>query len=322
VDLYFLGTNAGMPTKERNVSSVALRMFEERGSFWLFDCGEGTQHQILHSPLKLSKLEKLFVTHLHGDHLYGLPGLLTSRSYQGGETELTIYGPKGIKEFIETAFKLSKAHLEYEVDIHEIEEGLIFRDKQFAVYAARLEHRIESFGYRIEEKDRPGKLNHEKLAAEGIAPGPIYSQIKLRQDVTLTNGILIRGADYVGPDTPGRIVVIMGDTRECESQKRLAQGADVVVHEATFAAELHELAHKYFHTTSIQAADLARETQCGALILTHFSSRYKGEETELLLEEARKIFSNTHLAHDHWTYYVSSRAIRQISGGDSHPTKE
>ena len=121
MELYFLGTNAGVPSLERNVTSIALRMLEERRTFWLFDCGEGTQHQILRSPLKLSKLEKIFITHLHGDHLFGLPGLISSRAYQGGEDPLTIYGPPGLKQYIHTSLELSESHISYSLDIVEHE---------------------------------------------------------------------------------------------------------------------------------------------------------------------------------------------------------
>ena len=172
MDLYFLGTGAGMPSKQRNVTSIALNLLDERGTYWLFDCGEGTQQQILNSPVKLGRTEMLFITHLHGDHLYGLPGLLTSRSYLG-EIHRLLYMDRGVLRVL-LKRPLSKwSSFKYTLQIVEIEEeGLIFEDESFQVETARLEHRIECFGFRVIEKDQPGKLMQEKLKELGIPAGP------------------------------------------------------------------------------------------------------------------------------------------------------
>lgn len=299
MDLYFLGTGAGMPSKGRNVTSIALRLAEERGTFWLFDCGEGTQHQVLHSPLKLGKLEYIFITHLHGDHIFGLPGLLSSRSYQGGDTPLTLFGPPGIRTYLETALTLSQTHLAYELKVQEIAGGIVFADDQFEVTAAEVEHRIACFGYRVRERDRPGKLDEARLRADGVPAGPLYGRLKRGEDVALDDGRIVRGADYVGAPIAGRTVVIMGDTRRCAAAVELARGADVLVHEATFAADLAPMAQQYYHTTSTDAAEVAAEAGAKALILTHISSRYAGEEAEALAAEARSVFPNTVVAYDH-----------------------
>ncbi|NEW06470.1 ribonuclease Z [Paenibacillus sp. SYP-B3998] len=305
MELYFLGTGAGMPSKQRNVTAIALNLLDERGFYWLFDCGEGTQQQILHSSVKLGRTEKLFITHLHGDHVYGLPGLLTSRSYLGGDTPLTVYGPVGLKSFIDTALAVSGAHLTYTLQIVEItEEGLIFEDETFRVETARLEHRIECFGYRIVEKDQPGKLLMEKLKGLGVPAGPIYGQLKQGLSVQLEDGRTLHGSDYLGAPIPGRIVVILGDTRYCHGAKHLAQGADVLVHEATFAMDKQELAYSFDHATSVDAARTAEEAGADALILTHISSRYQGEDTDLLLQEARNLHENTFVAKDFWSFEV------------------
>ncbi|CAM3522020.1 ribonuclease Z [Marinicrinis lubricantis] len=304
MELYFLGTGAGMPARERNVTSICLKLYEERGTMWMFDCGEGTQHQVLRSPLKLSRLEKIFITHLHGDHIYGLPGLLTSRSYQGGDTPLEIYGPPGVKKYIETVLSLSEAHLDYDLIISELDRELVFEDHQFRVTMAKLEHRIDSYGYRIEEKERPGKLLHEKLSEAGVPPGPLYAAIKSGNDVTLEDGTRIEAAEYTSPPIPGRTVVIMGDTRITEGSARFCSGADVVVHEATFAGDLDDLAHKYYHTTAKQAARMAMQQGVGVLILTHISSRYQKEGTEQLEQEAKSEFENSFIARDFWEYAI------------------
>lgn len=305
MDIYFLGTGAGMPSKQRNVTSIALNLLDERGTYWLFDCGEGTQQQILNSPVKLGRTEMLFITHLHGDHLYGLPGLLTSRSYLGGDTPLTLYGPPGLKRFVETALEVSGAHLSYTLQIVEIEEeGLIFEDESFRVETARLEHRIECFGFRIVEKDQPGKLMQDKLKELGIPAGPIYGKLKQGQSVQLEDGRTLQGTDFLGAPIPGRIVVILGDTRYCNGAKHLARGADVLVHEATFAMDKQELAYDFDHATSSDAARTAQEAGVNALIMTHISSRYQGDAIPELLQEAQKVHSNSYIAKDFWSYDV------------------
>lgn len=306
MELYFMGTNAGVPSLQRNVTSLALRLLEERRSLWLFDCGEGTQHQVLRSPLRLSKLDKIFITHLHGDHLFGLPGLLSSRAYQGGDTPLDLYGPKGLKSFVETALGISESRINYELRIHEHAGGLIFEDDGFKVESALLEHRIDSYGYRITEKDRPGKLNMEALARHGIKPGPLYGKLKRGENIMTDQGVELQAAEMLGKPKQGRIVTILGDTRPCEAAVRLAENADTLVHEATFLHELKKTAYDYHHSTAVQAAETAKAANAKEMYMTHFSSRYKDELQLLpLLEEAQGIFPNTKLAIEHVLYPVS-----------------
>lgn len=305
MELYFLGTNAGVPSLERNVTSVALRLLEERRSFWLIDCGEATQHQILRSPLKLSKLEKIFVTHLHGDHIFGLPGLISSRAYQGGDTPLQIYGPHGLKIFIENAMKISQSHISYELEIIEHDGGTIFEDDRFYVESALLDHRIDSYGYRIVEKDQPGKLNMVYLDSLGIKPGPQYGQLKRGQSITASDGTIVFPSEVLGAPKKGRIVTVLGDTRPCTGVSKLAKGADVLVHESTFLHELASTAHTYYHSTAKQAAEAARDAGVQMLYLTHFSSRYKSEEQlETLAFEAKQIFNSSQLAQEHVLYPI------------------
>jgi ribonuclease Z len=307
LELIFLGTGAGVPSKGRNVSAIALQLLEERGATWLFDCGEATQHQILHTSIRPRRIEKIFITHLHGDHIFGLPGLLGSRSFQGGETELTVYGPKGIKQFIETSLAVSATHVKYKLNVVEISEGVIFEDKQFAVIAKRLSHGIPSYGFRVVEKDLPGTLLVEKLQEIGIRPGPIYQQIKQGKTVTLEDGTVIDGKQFVGPPQKGRIVTILGDTRFCEASIELAYDADVLVHEATFGAGEGELAYDYYHSTSEQAAEVAKRAGAKKLILTHISSRYQGTMCDDLLEEAKRIFPNVQIAADFKSFPIPKK---------------
>ncbi|WP_239254580.1 ribonuclease Z [Listeria ilorinensis] len=304
MELIFLGTGAGVPSKSRNVTSIALSMLNERNSIWLFDCGEGTQHQVLRSQIKLGKLEKIFITHLHGDHLFGLPGLLSSRSFQGGITPVTLYGPKGIQAYIETSLTISGSHLTYPLHIVELEEGLVFEDDMFTMTCQKLDHGIESFGFRIVEADKNGTLDAERLRAEGVSPGPVYQQLKKGERVTLEDGRILDGRDYIGPSQKGRIVAIFGDTRALETEIELANGADLIVHEATFSADKQEMASRYMHSTTQEAAQLAQKAQAKHLILTHISSRYDQEASKALLHEARQIFPNTDLASDFASFSV------------------
>ncbi|EAC7884043.1 ribonuclease Z [Listeria monocytogenes] len=298
MELVFLGTGAGVPSRGRNVTSIALSMLNERNTIWLFDCGEATQHQIMRSPIKLSKLEKIFITHLHGDHIFGLPGLLSSRSFQGGESDLTIYGPVGITEYVETSLRLSGTRLTYKIIFNEIEPGLIFEDKMFSITVDELDHGLRSFGYRIVEKDKPGALNADKLIDDGVEPGPIFQKIKNGETVTLADGSVINGKDYIDEPQKGKIISIFGDTKATASELELALNADILVHEATFEGDKEKLAGEYMHSTTIQAASLAKKANVKKLILTHISSRYDRDASKELLIEAQSVFENTEIAYD------------------------
>lgn len=298
MEVLFLGTGAGVPAKLRNVSSIALKLLEERGAVWLFDCGEATQHQILHTSIRPRRIEKIFITHLHGDHIYGLPGLLSSRSFQGGETEVIVYGPKGIDRFIHTCLHVSETVLKYPLKVVEIEEGVVFEDEQFFVEARLLEHGIPSYGYRIVEKDRPGTLLVDRLKEAGIPPGPIYKKIKNGENVTLEDGRIIVAKSFVDPPVKGRIVTVLGDTRICKASYELALNADVLIHEATFSKGEENLAYEYFHSTTTQAAQIAKSANVKKLLLTHISSRYNRPDWKLLEEEAKEIFPQVEIAED------------------------
>ena len=296
--LIFLGTGAGMPSRWRNVSALVLQLIEERGSTWLFDCGEATQHQIMNSPVKLGKIEKIFITHLHGDHIFGLPGLLGSRSFQNGSSSLTIYGPPGIREFIETSLKVSQTHLTYSLIIHEFEPGVIFEDEQFTVSTDKLDHGLDSYGFRVVQKELPGQLLVDKLKEAGVPAGPLYRELKKGLTVTLPDSRQLNGCDFLGPGKKGKVIAILGDTRRCKNAYYLAKEANVLVHEASFTTEHQSLAREYFHSTAADAAKIAKGASAKRLILTHISARYQESSIESLLAEARKIFPNTELAFD------------------------
>ncbi|WP_164668694.1 ribonuclease Z [Virgibacillus doumboii] len=306
MEMLFLGTGSGVPSKDRNVSAMALKLLQEQNSIWLFDCGEATQHQILQTSIKPRKINKIFITHMHGDHIFGLPGLLSSRSFQGGDDLLTVYGPTGIKEYIETSLKVSGTHLSYPIDVIEFPEGKLFEDDQFTVYTRKLDHGIESYGFRIVEKDKPGELLADKLQEIGIQPGPIYQQIKENDVVKTENGHIIYRDRFLGPDKKGRVLSILGDTRSTEDFSDFIEESDVLVHEATFGGEHEDLAHNYFHSTTKQAATLAKAGNVKRLVMTHISSRYQKEDYNMLLDEAKEIFPSTELANDFYKVTIDS----------------
>ncbi|MFK3936332.1 ribonuclease Z [Alkalihalobacillus sp. NPDC078783] len=297
MEFHFLGTGAGVPSLQRNVSSLAIRFLQERGVQWLIDCGEATQHQMMKSAISPSKIDRVFITHLHGDHIYGLPGFLGTRSFQGATSPLTVYGPAGLESFIKAALTISGTYLRYDLEIIEIYDGQTI-DAGFAtVTVCELKHTIESFGYRIEEKDKAGELDAGKLQALHIPPGPIYQKIKLGQTVILDDGRTINGAEFIGPTRRGRVVVIAGDTQPTDGMVKFAANADVLIHEATFRSGLEENAHEFGHSTIQDAAKVATEAKVKQLILTHISSRYLNEE-DAFTEEAVASFKQTWIATD------------------------
>ena len=191
--IQFLGTGAGQPSKSRNVSSLALKLLDELNEIWLFDCGEGTQNRILETAIRPRKISKIFITHLHGDHIFGLPGFLSSRSFQSSDeqTDIDIYGPVGIKSFVLTSLKVSGTRLPYRIHFHEFDEkslGLIFENDKFKVYADKLDHTTFCVGFRVIQKDLEGTLNAEKLKAAGVQFGPLFGKIKNGENVVLEDG--------------------------------------------------------------------------------------------------------------------------------------
>lgn len=299
MELIFLGTSAGVPTKERNVTSIVLALTGRRKSLWMFDCGEATQHQIMHTNIKIPKLETIFITHLHGDHIFGLPGLLCSRSMGGCEDPLTVYGPVGIKQFIETSLSLSASYLTFPLTIVEIsQDGELFDDGQFKVSAYSLSHPVTCYGYRIEEAEKMGPLDAQRLKKEGVPAGPWMQTLKQGGTVTLDNGTVINGKDYLGAPIKGLTLAIFGDTAPCKNSYKLAQDADIIVHEATLDGSMQESANNYGHSSNIQTAKFAKNAGVKKLIATHFSGRYNQQDCERLLTECRNIFPNTEFAED------------------------
>lgn len=314
MQITFLGTSSGVPTRSRNVSSLAVRL-PQRSEVWLFDCGEGTQHQILSSEIKISQISRIFITHLHGDHIFGLMGLLASCGLAGNASRIDIYGPAGLNDYLAACSRYSQTHFSYPIKVHQSRPGVIYEDDEFIVKCGRLEHRVTAYGYRVEEKDRPGRFNVEKAAALGIPSGPLYGQLKRGETVTLSDGRQISGQELCGPTEPGRKMAYCTDTIFCEGAVQLAQDVDVLIHEATFSHQDAQLAIDRLHSTSTMAAQVALAARVKTLIMTHFSPRYApGNDIQLedLCQEAQAIFPNTEMAYDFWTYEVERHRLTEL----------
>ncbi|MGQ7949421.1 ribonuclease Z [Providencia huashanensis] len=304
MELTFLGTSAGVPTKERNVTSMILNLVGIRKSYWLFDCGEGTQHRILNSPFRTPKIDKIFITHLHGDHIFGLPGLLCSRSMGGATEPLTLYGPKGLKQYVETVLSVSESYMTYPLNIIEIQAGQLFDDGELIVTAYPLDHRVECYGYRIEEHAKSGALDAERLAQDNIPRGPWMQDLKAGKTITLEDGRTVNGAEYLGEPISGKVIAIFGDTQPTDQGLALAKNADVMVHETTLEAAFAEKANERGHSTTEQAARLARAAGVKRFIATHLSGRYMTHDIPRLLAECQAIFPATIMAEDYLTVKI------------------
>ena len=319
MQLQFLGTGAGMPSKTRNVSAIALNLDQPTAQTWLFDCGEATQHTILHTPIRPGRIRRIFITHLHGDHIFGLPGLLTSRGMMGCDTPIDLYGPAGIRRYLDTVLETSASYLPYPLHIHEISEpGVVHEDGQHRVSAHPLNHGVPSYAYRIQESMQSGTLDVARLRAEGVPAGPLYRRLKEGETITLGDGRVLHGADYCASAPAERRIIIFGDTCHDDAHADFCRDADLIVHEATFAGGEEERAARHGHSTADQTARLARDAGAKQLYLTHISARYDEAETATLLERARTIFPATHLAHDRLVVDVPRATPRHDAGQAGH----
>ena len=304
MNITFLGTSSGVPTSTRNVSSLALKL-SQSSEVWLFDCGEGTQHQIMRSNIKSSQIKKIFVTHMHGDHIYGLPGLLATLGLSGNSNGIEIYGPSELKDFITSALKSSFCKLSFSLHFIDVKDfttnnSLLFENDRIKVSCANLKHRIPAYGYRVSEKDKPGKFNIKKAEYMKIPPGPIYSELQQGKKVEL-EGKSFNGKEFCGPPRQGKSFVYCTDTIFSESAVSLSKNADLLVHESTFSNEDENMAYEKLHSTTIMAAKTALLSNTKKLIITHLSPRYTNKSSITpndLLKEAQKIFPNTYLAKD------------------------
>jgi len=292
-----LGTSSGKPTIKRNVSALAVA----REAEWLlFDCGEGAQTQIARAGLSPNRLAAVFITHLHGDHFNGLPGLLSTMGLDRRTRELTLAGPPGVREYLNTLERLRVIFITYPLDLKELTAAAdlkaVLETADYTVTARPLDHRLFALGYRVDERPRPGRFNVELARELGVPEGPLWGRLQSGDDVTLDDGRTILSVDIMGPPRPGKSVAYCLDTRPCAASIELARGVDLLIHEATYTEELAAEAREYGHSTAAQAARTARDAGARRLLITHFSTRYP--DPAALLEEARAIFPETILAED------------------------
>jgi ribonuclease Z len=305
----FLGTSAGVPTRSRNVSAAALRL-PQRAEVWLFDCGEATQHQIQRTDLRLSQITRIFISHLHGDHVFGLMGLIASSGLAGAAQPIRLYGPSGLRDFVQTTARLTRTLITDALTFQTSESGTLYEDDEFIVSCQTLRHRVPAFGYRVTEKDRAGHFDVDRALALGIPEGPLYGRLKRGETITLEDGRTFNGSEFCGSDIKGRSFVYCTDTTYCPNSVALSEGADLLVHEATFADEDAHLARQSAHSTASEAARVASEARVRRLVLTHVSPRYApGNAIELprLLAQARAIFPQTIIAEDFMSLEVLRR---------------
>jgi ribonuclease Z len=291
LDLVFLGTSGSMPTAQRAPSAMLLRRGGER---LLFDCAEGTQRQLLRSNVGLIELREIFLTHYHADHYLGLPGMLKTFALRGRELPITIYGPRGLHDLFSSLRRIF-GKLTYRYELVELEPGQVLERGEYELAAFPVDHGVSALGYALVERPRPGRFDVAAADALGIPEGPERGALQGGESVTLPDGRVITPDSVLGPARPGRKVVIAADTAYSRSVVEAAKGAELLVHEATFAEEERDRAHETLHSTALEAAEVAQEAEVGMLALTHLSNRYFGGEIE---REAQAVFPETVVPRD------------------------
>ena len=281
----FLGTSSSRPTVRRNVSGIAV---QREGQLFLFDCGEGTQRQMMKYGVGFG-VNEIFISHLHADHYLGLPGLLRTMSLQGREAELVVWGGEGTQGPLQTAIELGGDRLQFPVVVRELPTGEAVRYDGFEIRAFAVEHTAASIGLAMVEQNRLGRFDVDLARRLGVPEGPLFGRLHRGEDVRLEDGKVVRGEDVVGPARSGRSVVFSGDTRPCASTVAAALGADLLIHEATFSEEEAERARETRHSTAREAGTVARQAGVRKLVLTHFSARHS-EQVHRLLREAETAY--------------------------------
>ncbi len=292
--LRFLGTSASRPTVERNVSSLAV---VREGETLMFDCGEGTQRQMMRYGVAFS-LGDIFFSHLHADHMLGVIGLLRTMALQGREETMRLWGPKGASRILRRATELGVERVGFPIEVTELGAGESIKRKDYAIVPFGVDHRgAMSLGYAIVEEERRGRFNPDLAREMGIPEGPLWGMLHRGKTVTLEDGRTVEPSVLVGPSRSGRKVVISGDTRPCDATVEAAHGADLLIHEATFADEEAARAMETGHSTAREAAVVASRAGARKLIITHFSARYSRDPSDLV-REAREEFENVFAARD------------------------
>lgn len=272
--LIFLGTSSGTPTRERNVSGLALKF--DDGRTWILDCGEATQHRILESEIRPGTIERILISHLHGDHCYGLPGLLAAIGiHDRGREPVEVVGPRGLAAWVTATRRATYLGLSYPVRLTELDGPFRLADLGgLSVEVVPVEHRVPSFGFIIREAERRGRFDEVAAAALGLGHGPERGRLARGEIITLADGRQIRPEQVLGPPRPGRKLVYLGDCAAAEAAIVPGQGCDALIHECTYDGERSDQAAEWKHSTATMAGRIAARMQARRLVLTHFSSRY------------------------------------------------
>ncbi len=296
--IVLLGTSSAVPTLTRGLSSTALI---REGDVFLFDCGEGTQLQLMRAGVRRSRIHTIFIGHLHGDHLYGITGLLSTLHLDGREAPLNVFGPEGLKVFLNAAFRTSDLQFTFRLTIREFPRGYrgrVLDEEEFYVDALPLDHSIFCLGWRFQEKAKPGVFNLEQAEELRIPRGPLYGRLQQGESVTLANGQVITPEMVLGAPRPGKSVVYCLDTQFSERSIELADKCTALIHETTFGPDGVDMARERKHSTMQDAARVAKEAAAENLIATHFSSRYDGRQVAKIGDDAREIFQNITVGRD------------------------
>lgn len=290
----FLGTSASRPTVERNVSSLAVI---REGETLMFDCGEGTQRQMMRYGISFA-LSRIFFTHMHADHMLGVIGLCRTLALGGRTEPMHLYGPPGADALLRSAIRLGTEKQPFPIEVTELKPGEVIEHEQYSLQTFPVDHAGKSaIGYALVEKERLGRFDPAAARALGIPEGPMWGALHRGQPVTLSDGRIITAESLVGPSRAGRRVVLTGDSRPCDATIAAAANADLLVHEATFSDEEVTRALETGHSTAREAAEVAAKAGVKKLLLTHFSARYTRDAAELE-KEARAVFAETYIARD------------------------
>lgn len=291
VEIVFLGTSSAVHSYTRNHPSIVLKAF---GEIMLFDCGEGTQRQLIFAKVSPMKISKIFLSHYHGDHILGLPGLLQSMNFRGRDKKLTIYGPKGLDKLESAIFSLGYSKIEFPIEFIEIDSGIVEKTDEYVITAQSVHHNVPCLAYSIEELKKPRFLR-QKAIELGVPVGPAFGKLHNGEEVEI-EGKIIKPEQVLGPPRKGNKITYSGDSAPCEEMIEIAKDSTLLIHESTYIQEDKDKAEENFHSTSMDAATIAKMSNSKQLVLTHISTRYT--DTRHLLDEAKEVFENTQLAKD------------------------
>lgn len=290
----FLGTGGTIPTERRKHPTLAIR---RGGEVFLFDCGEGAQTQIFKARLGIAPIRAILVSHLHGDHVLGIPGLLMTMTQSNRSQPLLVIGPAGVTKWIRNIYEDLTFHSFFHISVREVEPGPVLVSSQYQIHAFSLEHSIPTLGYRFQEAERPGRFQVEEALRLGVPRGPLWGQLQSGYTVRLEGGKQVHPQQVLGPSRPGLKIVYAVDSRPCKETVQAAFEADILIHDGMFLSEDLDKAQARGHSTVAEAAQVALNAKARRLVLTHISPRYRGEENRFL-KQACKIFSQTIVAED------------------------